>query len=378
MMKPIINVSLIVYRIQWLYKPEIEFPKPIPTGFDAAMKHESVMSILEKDEFPHDPPAPLHERWQENFFVIAWALDDGVGFLMHCKRWPSTGQQVARLVAAFGQNVVSRRVVEPIPRRNFEVDGLSLEPITPFRELRLTGGFKGTPGFGPLGFVAWRRDGAVPVELDLTLRSELAPADFAAGFEALAGAVAGPGSERPVFEHTQEHYEQGGHCEGFVTIDGERRRLHGLFVRDHTWGRRDESAMSSAGYGFWTASVSADADLFFNATGMVVNGATRGIGVVVDRSGQFTTTDVAVEFKPSAGLRAFDSTRIRIRGDRPITADGQPTLHLVKYLPGSGPGRYDDNAISRISGPGFSGFGVHEYAGTLSPDQAAVLDAAED
>lgn len=336
------------------------------------------MSICEADEFRHLPPAPLPDRWQENFFVIAHDLKANVTFLMHCKRWPSSGQQVARVVAAFGDQVVSRKVVESIPADSLTVDGLTLHPVVPFRQLRLNGGFKGVPGLGPLGFVAWRADGTVDVEIDLTLRSELVPADFSAGFDAIAAQAREAGAEGMVFEHTQEHYEQGGRCEGHITIGGERRRFEGLFVRDHTWGRRDESAMSVAGYGFWTASVSENADLFFNAAGMVAYEKTHGIGVVVDARGQSTTTDVTVDFLPQGGLHSFGTTRIRIGGDKPINVAGEARIHLVKYLPGSGPGRFDDNAISHFTGGGVAGFGVHEYAGTLSAENVALLEAAEE
>lgn len=337
------------------------------------------MSITEKDEFRHIPPAPLNDRWQENFFVVCWSLTDGVGLMIHCKRWPAAGHLTSRIVAAFGDKVVSRKVVQEIPADEFRVDGLTLEVVTPFRELRLKGGFKGTAGFGPLGFVAWRQDEAVPVEVDLTLQSDLIPADFSAGFDALVAMMpATADGETPVFEHSQEHYEQGGRCEGYVSIDGDRRKLQGLFVRDHTWGRRDESAMSAAGHGFWTASVSENADFFFNAAGMVVNGETKGIGVVVDRDGQSTTTDVEVDFLPKGGLQTFTGSRIRIGGDKPVDVVGTARLHLVKYLPGSGPRRFDDNAISRFEGDGVAGFGVHEYAGTLTAEQAAMLEEAED
>lgn len=336
------------------------------------------MNFTERDELPHIPDESDSRRWQENFFVIAWAVDDNAGVLVHCKRWPSTGKQTARIVAVIDDRVVSRRVVEAIPAEEFAIDGLRLNVKHPFRELELRGSFYGAAGFGPLGFVAWRTDGGVPATIDLTLRSELAPADFTEGFEVLAQSVqVDTTRQHPVFENTQKHYEQGGRCEGIITIAGERRRVDGLFVRDHTWGSRDETGISQAGHGFWTASVAADGDLFFNATGVVANGVTHGIGVVVDRSGQSVTTDINVEFNPQPGLHAFDSTRVRIGGSRPLDVVGHPTVHLVKYLPGSGPGRFDDNAVSRLNAPGLTGFGVHEYAGTLTPEQAALLEAAE-
>ena len=146
-------------------------------------------------------------------------------------------------------------------------------------------------------------------------------------------------------------------------------------MRDHTWSERDESGMSKAGYRFWTASVTADTGMFFNATGMRIGDQTIGVSVIVDQNSQSTTTEIDVEFRPRSGLLGFNSTRNKIGGDRPLEVKGRALHHLVKYLPGSGPGRFDDNAISVLEG--LDGFGVHEFAGTLTSDEIAKVEAAE-
>ncbi|QNE32505.1 hypothetical protein F1C10_11480 [Sphingomonas sp. NBWT7] len=332
-------------------------------------------ALLDIDELPHTPPTPLPDRWQENFFIVLSDRGKRAGFLIHCKRWPASGGLVARIAAFYGDVIVSRKVAEPIPNGVFAVGGLTLHPETPYRQLRLTGSFEGMRGYGPLGFIAWEDGGDVPVEIDFTLTSTLPPADFGDAFRLLDESTAGENHEgRPVYENSQVHYEQGGRCTGTMTIDGALIEVDGLFVRDHTWGTRDESSMSATGHGFWTASISEDGNVFFNATGMVINGKTRGVGVVVDKDGVHSTTDVDVTFLPADGLGKFHRTAIRIGGEVPIEVEGTSLIHLVKYLPGSGAGRYDDNALSDWQGSGLSGFGVHEFAGTLPQEQRRVLD----
>lgn len=329
------------------------------------------MALSDFDELPHLPSD--HPRWQENFFIIASSANGETSFLIHCKRWPASGKQVARIAVRAGSKIISRKVEEAIPGGSFTVDGLELFPVKPYRELKLRGRFEGTPGFGPLGFVAWASDGEIEVGIDLTLRSELAPADFAEVFAMRAAKFSG--DVRPLTaEHVQAHYEQGGICEGHVTIEGERHTLTGLFVRDHTWGQRDESYMADGTFGFWTATTLDEGNLFFNALGRTTPEGVRGMGVVVDRAGQAITTDVSVEFLPSPGLHGFTETRVHIGGDKPINAIGRAQVHLVKYLPGSGPRRFDDNALSSVEAGGLTGFGVHEFAGMLSAEEAAELD----
>ncbi|MDF8332211.1 DUF7065 domain-containing protein [Novosphingobium cyanobacteriorum] len=337
-------------------------------------------ALTDQDEFPHQTPSPVPERWQENFFVVAWDKAKRTGFLIHCKRWPATGQLVSRIAACAQGKVVSRKVTQSIPEGRFIVDGLELVPVTPYKELSLKGSFSGVEGFGPLGFIAWQEGGETDVKVDLSFTSDLPPVNFAEAFDKLvqSGTANSTNGNKPAFEHTQVHYEQGGKCHGSLTIGGEQYGIQGLFVRDHTWGIRDESGMSAAGHGFWTASVSDDADLFFNATGMVLNGVTHGVGVVADRTGCYSTTDVEVDFLPAGGLEAFERTRIRIGGKQPLEVAGTTLIHLIKYLPGSGPGRFDDNAISTFDCDGISGFGVHEFAGTLAPEQRAVFEALEE
>lgn len=333
--------------------------------------------LTEADEAPHAQTGDISPLWQENFFIICWGVEADCGLMIHCKRQPRLGTLTARIVARIGGDVVSRKVVEPL-RSSFSVDGLSLDIVRPYEDLRLSGRFMGTRGFGPLGFVAWRDGGEASVTLDIRMRSRLAPADFADGFEEMAARAArASGAKDAPFKHTQEHYEQGGLCDGFIEIEEERRAFQGLFVRDHTWGERDERGMSKAGYGFWTASVTEDGACFFNATGMKTAAGVIGVGVVVDRDGQSTTTDIDVTFLAEPGLRTFEATRISIGGAKPVLAEGRAIVHLVKYLPGSGPGRFDDNAMSTFKSGVGRGFGVHEYAGTLTPEQIAIMDAAE-
>lgn len=334
--------------------------------------------LNEADELPHLPPDPLPDRWQENFFIVARSTDQHAAFFVHCKRWPVTGSLTARVAVSVGDVVVSRRVHEPIDPSAFRVDGLTLDVDEPYQALRISGGFSGAAGYGPLGFIATSGPGPVPVDIDLQLSSELAPADFEEGFRMLASAFADERTDGDaLFEATQQHYEQGGRCVGSIAVDGVRHLFDGLFVRDHTWGLRDETAMSAAGHGFWTASALNDGTVFFNATGIATATGVRGLGVVVDASGQHVTDELQVSFSPEPHLYGFNTTQIRIGGARPIEVTGSGDLHLVKYLPGSGPGRFDDNLIADVRGEGLVGFGVHEFAGTLTPGQAHVLDLHE-
>lgn len=329
------------------------------------------MSLHDFDELPHRPSG--HPRWQENFFVVASATDGETSFLIHCKRWPASGKQVARIAARAGERIVSRKVEERIPTGCLAVGGLQLLPVVPYRQLKLGGRFKGAAGFGPLGFIAWTSNGGIDVEVELTLKSELIPADFTELFAMRAAKFRD--DARPIDEeHVQEHYEQGGICEGHLTIEGERYTLTGLFVRDHTWGVRDESYMADGSYGFWSATTLDEGRLFFNALGRNTADGPRGMGVVVDREGQTITTDVSMDFLPATGLYGFTKTCVHIGGDKPIDAIGKAQVHFVKYLPGSGPRRFDDNALSAVEAESLIGFGVHEYAGMLSPEEALELD----
>lgn len=320
--------------------------------------------LADADEGLHAPPPGAHERWQENQFFIAWDDVAATGLLCHVQRVPGLGLQEARIVVVL-DGVAASVTVEAAYDADQLVPGLSAEATTPYREWRVRTDVDGVVGTGPLGLLATATTGDTPIAADLTLRSDLPVVDFAEG---LADIVAGL-RDRPDGPQMgdQQHYEQGGTVQGTIAIGDRTAEVSGLFVRDHSWGVRSEHSGFQA---FWTASCLDGGRLFSNAIGIPSGDRVMGIGAIADGDGVAFTTDVAADFRPAPGIASYDDTVVDFGDPLLRRLTGRTEVHLPILLPHSGPGRYDNNAISRVAMDGKVGFGVLEFASVLDSVEA--------
>lgn len=327
------------------------------------------MTLHEYDEYLHQPPDPVPPRWQENMFFICWDLATGTGLLCHTQRAPAEGIQHAQVAIAVNGTLVATCLTGPYDRDRL-APGVIAEPLEPFRRWHVGITGHGSSSVGPHGLFAARPGGSTPFSADVVLESTLPIADFAEG---LADVVRGMRADRAGPQMgDQQHYEQGGTWRGRLRIGDDEIETSGLFVRDHSWGIRHEHGQFKA---FWTAACLDEGRLFTNAIGIPNNGETMGIGVVVDESGATFTTDVDAAFRPAPGIGSYDTTTVTFGDPIGRTLTARTDIHVPIYLPHSGPGRYDSNAISRVTLGGVHGFGVMEWAGVLTDAQRDDLDA---
>src|SRR6516164_10237133 len=93
--------------------------------------------FADADEWLHDPPADVPERWQENMFFVAWDVDRGNGVLVHTKRWPAKGDHEAHVVVMAEGEVASAILHRPTvtsggrPSLGAEIAELEAEPEQP-------------------------------------------------------------------------------------------------------------------------------------------------------------------------------------------------------------------------------------------------------
>ena len=324
------------------------------------------MTLHDADEGFHAPSEP-DPKWQENFFFILWDTTNRHGFMVHLQRIPALGWQEAQAVVSIGGMLASATLRRPfLPAAG--VPELSMEPVEPYRAWHLHGGFDAALGLGPLGFVFTEPAGDEHATLDVTLRSELPVADFGQGLRELVSALHSDPTG-PQMTHA-EHYEQGGTWEGSLRIGDREVDGRGLFVRDHSWGPRNEQNFKA----FWTATCLDEGRVFCNAIGMPQADRVVGVGAMVDESGVRFTTEVSASYEPVAGLRSYERSVVRYGAgiDAEVTATTQ--AHVPMYLPHSGPRRYDNNAISAAVSGDRRGFAVMEWADVLEPAQADELD----
>jgi hypothetical protein len=315
------------------------------------------------------PPADLPDRWQENLFFICWDEVADTGLLLHVQRVPGRGEQEARVVVVVDGAVASATLtgdygLAPLPE-------LELAPIQPFRAWRVGVDAKLTEGPGPLGLLSLSGPGDVPVAVDLRLSSDLPPVDFAAGLDDIVGRL--QANARGPQMGRQEHYEQGGGWEGTLRVGDRAARAAGLFVRDHSWGVRSEQQRFEA---FWTASCLDDGALFANAIGIPTGGRIVGVGAVADRDGVRWTTEVAADFRPTPGIACYDEVDVTFGLGIDRTLVARTRRHVPIPLPHSGPGRYDNNAISSVRMGASTGFGVMEWAATFSDTELELAGPA--
>lgn len=316
------------------------------------------------------PPADLPAGWQENLFFILWDDAHDTGFLTHLQRVPGRGEQEARVVVVVEGEVASATLLAPYGPE--PVPGLEVDFLEPFRRLRVGLDAPLTVGEGPLGLLTTTVGGDVTAAVDLQLESELPVVDFAGPLDAMVGQMAsnagGPQMGR------QEHYEQGGRWQGRLRIGDREVEGRGLFVRDHSWGIRHERQDFRA---FWTASCLDGGRVFCNAIGIPSGDRIVGIGAVADVDGVRFTQEVDARFRPHAGIASYDSVDVRFGAGIDAELRARTRRHVPIPLPHSGPGRYDNNAISSVLLDGRLGFGVMEWAATYTEAEARALDLAQ-
>ena len=326
------------------------------------------MTLHEDDELLHDPPQPTPDRWQENLFFICWDTSTLTGLVAHLQRAPGAGVQAAQVAVAVDGEFCSATFTAPY-RAGSLVPELCATPVEPYRRWTVALEGKAAAGPGPLGFFATRPAGDTVIAADLTLESSLPVADFAAG---LAAVVDGMRADRTGPQMgDQQHYEQGGTWRGRLRVGDRERHAAGLFVRDHSWGIRHEHSQFQA---FWTASCLDQGRLFCNAIGIPRGDRVIGIGMVADESGLRSTTRVAADFRPAAGIAAYDRTTVEFGQPLGLRLEAETQCHVPLPLPLSGPNRYDNNALSRVRLGRAEGFGVMEWAAVLTPDEGRRLE----
>ncbi|MGH9038726.1 MAG: hypothetical protein ACRDZ3_00685 [Acidimicrobiia bacterium] len=325
------------------------------------------MTLHAADEGLHSPPASAPAKWQENFFFICWDPEAGHGFLMHVQRVPGINLQEAQVVVSVDGELASATFAAPFHPAALPAQ-VAMRATDPFVRWRLEVEGLGHPGRGPLGFLATRPAGGLLLAADLTLESPLPVADLAQG---LTDIVAGlrPDGRGPQMA-PQEHYEQGGIWRGRLRIGDRSVVASGLFVRDHSWGVRNEQRFCA----FWTASCLDGGRLFTNAIGIPAGERVVGVGVVVDEAGPVFTSEVGASFTPTAGLHGYAQATIDFGAGISRTMRTRTVTHIPIHLPHSGPRRYDNNAISTVEMDEKAGFGVIEWADVLTENESAQLE----
>lgn len=328
----------------------------------------------DSDEYFHVPPNPLPERWQENTMLVAWNVDEGHGLLIHTKRWPAKGDHEAHIVVFVdgeASSAILHRPTGNVPGLHNEIPELLFEPEVPWSRWRLKAEIQGAAGIGPHGFLAFAPKGGTIGAIDIVMESDLPVADFNTALADWASSLSASGS--PSHSSAQAHYEQGGRWHGTLRVGNRQVKTSGLFVRDHSWGERVERGFENGV--FWTASALDEGRIFCNAIGFPQpDGSTIGTGILVSPDGAFHTRDIKAEFTPKPGLLSYERSKISYGFDDPIILKGENTVHVPKYLPGSGFRRYDNNAISRVRIGDHVGMGCIEWCGVLDRHQADDLD----
>jgi hypothetical protein len=331
-------------------------------------------SMPDSDEYFHQPPSPLPDRWQENTMLAAWNVEEGHGFLVHTKRWPAKGDHEAHIVVfvdGVASSAILHRPTGKTLRIEDEIPELLFEPEVPWSRWRLQAEIQGAGGVGSHGFFAYAPRGDTLGAIDIIMESDIPVADFSAALAEWSRSLTASGS--PSHSSAQAHYEQAGRWHGTLTVGNRKIKTNGLFVRDHSWGERVERGFENGV--FWTASALDNGNIFCNAIGFPQpDGSTIGTGILVNQDGAFHTATISAEFTPRPGLQSYEQSKISYGFETPVILTGQNTVHVPKYLPGSGFRRYDNNAISKVQIGDETGMGCIEWCGVLEKHQADDLD----
>ncbi len=319
--------------------------------------------LTDQDELPHRPPAPLPERWQENYFVLAFDDETNAGFTVHIERFPDRDLVETKVNVALDGHVVSVTSSDPMAPQIGDGD-TRVEIIEPFHRWHLRHDGEGHDGRGPLGFVGHGTGSAMPLGVDVTLDSPLGGIDHGDVLRQLSL----PGTER-------DHYEACGSWQGRLRVGAREIDGRGLFVRDHTWGQRRYAQFSSA---WWYPSCFDDGACYFGGALVRYGERSGAYAILADAEGIDASIDVDVRADGSLEPSGFPSTvvtaRFPERGEVVVTSESR--LHLPHYFPGFADRYYCNDALSTVTWGDRRGFGTRELNSYLSESDARALDAS--
>ena len=317
--------------------------------------------LTPEDELPHQPPEPLPERWQENYFVLAYDEAHNAGFTVHLERFPDQEVIEAKVDVAVDDRVVSVTSSHPMVA-HVGAGETRVEIVEPFRRWRLRHTGQGHDGRGPLGFVGHGTGPLLPFGIDVTLDSPLGGIDHGDILRRLSM----PGTER-------DHYEACGTWQGRLLVGEREIDGYGLFVRDHTWGQRQYAQLSSA---WWYPSCFDDGACYVGGAVVHYEERSGGYAIVADADGIDASTDVELRAEGTLTPAGYPSTvltaRFPERGEVVVTSESR--LHLPHYFPGFADRYYCNDALSTLTWGDRRGFGPRELNSYLSDVHARALD----
>jgi hypothetical protein len=276
------------------------------------------------DEFAHEPPSPIPDGWQENWYLLGWDAERAAGFSLHLGRIPAGDRLAAKACVLIGGEVAVASIDAPLGAE-LKAPGLEVD-IDPFQTWRVA-----------------LDHGSLAVEV--VVESLLAPVDWR---EALASLMAS-GTER-------DHYEVGARFSAGLTIGARTVEASGLSVRDHTWGVRGYGALDEA---WWTPMVFDGPDPAY-LTGVSVRYGDRwiGTGIVAESNGSRVLPSHEVEVTEGAiGPAGYRSATIRSGA---ATVRATVAAHAHVSYPEWAPGFWLNDAFCAVEWDGRRGFGIVE------------------
>lgn len=222
------------------------------------------MSLEPRDESVHEYPHPPGAPWKENWYFNFIDRERGAWGINHVSLMRHRGQgRFSAFHVVDGEVLMYSNVIEIGDDFTALDDGkLRFEFIEPFKRFRLT-------------FAGPRHR----VVLDYRARFEV--------FDYAMGKPARPGKDKTM---VLNHYEQALTAEGVVEMNGQSRDLRCFGHRDHSWGFRNESKITS-----WNWVAIQFADKTINLYRAVIGQAFIGSGFVSTADSNTRITRMVIE-----------------------------------------------------------------------------------
>lgn len=301
------------------------------------------MPLTPADEHQH--PAGTEPNWQENYFFLGYDTGNAAAVYLHTARTPGKGEVDIKALVQVGGRTVS------VKRRhhsgdNFAVPGVDEATFDPFRCVSLAYSDSG-PEWAADGWVA---EGTGDHEFGFAVQFEntVGPVDYAEAVATL---------DIPA-EHITDHYEVGGEWRGEVWIEGDRREVAGLFIRDHSWGPRDFASFHHA---WWFPMYFPRAQRFLSGTSILSHG--RWQGLLLEAEGDKTVVrqlDPFVRADGDPAARGYDTGSVLAYSDGEQRFDFSRLLHIPCAYPEMAEGHIINDMMSSVSWNGETGFGIFE------------------